>query len=115
MQEESFVPALLDLRHSQTDTVIEKLHTLFAEISRMNPQQVTAAFQTAKCTAESCGLEEDVALRYILSACHQRMVALVNEAGQGASKKLALSFCSLLKVKMDFTHQAEQALADFQK
>jgi hypothetical protein len=111
MEEQSFVPALIELRHSETDTVVAQLHKLFAEISRMNPQQVTAAFQTVKCTAESAGLEDDVAVRHTLAACHQRMVALVHEADSASSNKLANTFCALLGIKVEYKHMADQYLA----
>ncbi len=113
METESFVPALLELRQSRTDTVISQLSKLFTEITRMNPQQVTAGYQTVRCTAESCGLLEDVAVKHVLKAFHQRMVALVN-ADLLDQNDNANTFCSLLGIEPEYRHSAKKDLAKFQ-
>jgi len=113
LEPDSFVPALLELRQSRTDTVVSQLSKLFTEIARMDPQQITAGFQTVKCTAEACGLQDDVAVRHILKAFHQRMVALVNANYLDQDNK-ANTFCCLLGIEPKYRFNAKDDLAKFQ-
>jgi hypothetical protein len=114
MDDQTFVPALLELQSSSPETVVKYFHNLFSEIAKMNPQQVIAAFQTVQLIAESRGLEQDLAVRHTLSSLHQRMVTLVFEARISDKRDLAISFCSLLKIKLDYLHESPDFLVKHQ-
>ncbi len=104
MAKESFVPALLELRHAPVDAVIEQLGKTFGEISMMNPAQVIAAYNTVRHTAVLGGLKEDPAVLAILSGIHTRMVALAfgekciydRNGYFRAGRSLAYTFCTVL-------------------
>lgn len=96
MEASPFVPALLELRKSDIDTVIERLGKVFTHISQMGPQEVMAAYNTITTTAEFCGMKEDLAITTVLRALHRQMVLLASQEDpkycEGGLSK-AFSFC----------------------
>jgi hypothetical protein len=56
---EEFVPAILSLRNAKPDELIPKLHKMFKAITKMDDDEVVAAYQTLRTTAEMAGLSQN--------------------------------------------------------
>ena len=99
MAKESFVPALLELRHAGVDAVIEQLGKIFGEISMMNPAQVIAAYNMVKHTAVLTDMKGDPAVLAILSGIHTQMLALAYADSEYCQGVIARLFCSILEIR----------------
>lgn len=72
-----FVPAVLSLKNSKPEEVILKLHQMFATITKLDADEVAAAYQTTKTTAALLRLDHDLTIQAILRSLLAQMHLIV--------------------------------------
>ena len=82
-QGQSFVTAILALRHADVDTLVQKLHHTFGVIQTMSAQEVIVCVQTIEYVAQERALRGDPTVGALLKACHLRMVVLEGSSSSG--------------------------------
>lgn len=83
----SFVPSIIALRNANPDMVITKLHAMFQTITKMDADEVVAAYQTVRTTAEAMNMTQDHMVQTLLNALIAQMHRIASAFGGGDQKR----------------------------